>query len=218
VWCRTCTSKGVQKPASKMVYWPSYASDMYGGTGQQDAVRTVTFAIRSQRAGSESFLSQVNQAVWAVNPNLPLASVQTMRDVYDRSLSRASFTLVMLGIAGAMALVLGVIGIYGVIAYAVSQKRREIGIRLALGAQPREVRRMFLRQGLGLTGIGAAIGLAVAICLTRLMNSLLFGISPLDPVTYAGVPLVLATAAVLASYLPARRAAAIDPVETLKME
>ncbi len=209
---------GVQKPASRVVYWPSYMSDKYGATRQTDATRTVTFAIRSERAGSESFLNQVNQAVWAVNPNLPLASIQTMRDVYDRSLARASFTLVMLGIAGAMALVLGVVGIYGVIAYAVSQKRREIGIRLALGAQPAEVRRMFLRQGLGLAGIGAAIGLAAAISLTRLMNSLLFGISPLDPVTYVGVPFVLATAAVLASYLPARRAAAIDPVETLKIE
>ncbi len=209
---------GVQKPASSVVYWPSYGIDKYDATRQPDVARTVTFAIRSKQAGHESFLNQVNQAVWAVNPNLPLDSVQTMRDVSDRSLARASFTLVMLGIAGAMALVLGVIGIYGVIAYAVSQKRRELGIRLALGAQPLEVRRMFLRQGLGLTGIGAAIGLGAAIALTRLMKSVLFGVSPLDPITYAGVPFVLATAAVLASYIPARRAAAIDPVETLRAE
>ena len=141
-----------------------------------------------------------------------------MRDVYNKSLQRVSFTLVMLGIAGAMALLLGVIGIYGVIAYSVSQKRREIGIRLALGAQPMELRRMFLRQGLALTGIGAAIGLGAAIFLTHLMKSLLFGISPLDPVTYAGVPFVLAAAALLASYLPARRAAAVDPVEALRAE
>ena len=209
---------GVQKSASKIVYWPSYGIDMYDATRPADAIRTVTFAIRSTRAGSESFLNQINQAVWSVNASLPLASVQTMRDVYDRSLARASFTLVVLAFAGAMALLLGVIGIYGVIAYAVSQKRREIGIRLALGAQPIELRRMFLRQGLGLTGIGAAIGLGAAIFLTRLMKSLLFGISPLDPLTYAGVPFVLAAAALLASYLPARRAAAVDPVEALRAE
>jgi ABC-type antimicrobial peptide transport system permease subunit len=208
----------VQKAASKIVYWPSYGNDIYGPGGRANVSRTVTFAIRSRRAGSENLLSQLNQAVWSVNANLPLASVQTMRDVYDKSLARASFTLVMLGIAGAMALVLGVIGIYGVVAYAVSQRRREIGIRLALGAQQREVRRMFVGEGLALAGIGGAMGLATAMGLTRLMKSLLFGISPLDPVTYAGVPLVLAAAAALASYLPARRAAAVDPVQALKAE
>jgi predicted permease len=209
---------GVQKPASNIVYWPSYGVNMYDPTRGADAIRTVTFAIRSTRAGSESFLDQIHRAMWSVNASLPLASVETMRDIYDRSLARASFTLVMLGIAGAMALMLGLIGIYGVIAYAVSQKRREIGIRLALGAQPMELQRMFAGQGLALAGIGAVIGLVAAIGLTRLMESLLFGISPLDPVTYSLVPLVLVAAAMLASYLPARRAAAVDPVEALRAE
>jgi ABC-type antimicrobial peptide transport system permease subunit len=209
---------GVQKPASKIVYWPSYGVDTYDATRPAAAIRTVTFAIRSTRAGSESFLDQINRAMWSVNASLPLASVQTMRDIYDHSLAQASFTLVMLGIAGAMALMLGVIGIYGVISYAVSQKRREIGIRLALGAQPMELQRMFAGQGLALAGIGAVIGLGAAIGLTRLMESLLFGISPLDPVTYTLVPFVLIAAAMLASYLPARRAAAVDPVEALRAE
>jgi ABC-type antimicrobial peptide transport system permease subunit len=124
----------------------------------------------------------------------------------------------MLGIAGVMALVLGIIGIYGVMSYAVSQRRREIGIRLALGAQQSELRTMFIFSGLTLAGIGVAIGLGAAVGLMRLMKSLLFGISPLDPLTYAAVPLVLVTAAVLASYLPARRAAAVDPVEALRAE
>ncbi len=124
----------------------------------------------------------------------------------------------MLGIAGAMALALGIIGIYGVISYVVSQRRREIGIRLALGAQQGELRRMFVRYGLALAGMGVAIGLGAAAGLARLMKSLLFGISPLDPLTYAAVPVVLVAAAVLASYLPARRAAAVDPVEALKAE
>ena len=208
---------GVDEKAPAIVYWPSMLDNLYG-PGPMDAVRSVTFVIRSDRTGAEGFLNQVRQAVWSVNPNLPLASVRTMREIYDQSLARTSFTLVMLAIAGAMALVLGIIGIYGVISYAVSQRRREIGIRLALGAQPGELRRMFVRHGLVLAGMGVAVGLVAATGLMRLMKSLLFGISPLDPVIYAAVPIVLVTAAVLASYLPARRAAVVDPVEALRAE
>ncbi|MGH9629043.1 MAG: FtsX-like permease family protein [Bryobacteraceae bacterium] len=133
-------------------------------------------------------------------------------------MAQTSFALVMLGIASAMALLLGIVGIYGVISYTVSQRRREIGIRLALGAQPGELKRMFVRYGLMLSSVGVAVGLGVAAGLMRLMKALLFGISPQDPLTYAVVPVVLLAAAVLASYLPARRAAAVDPVETLKAE
>jgi len=166
---------------------------------------------------TEGFLSQVRQAVWSVNASLP-ASPRPMQEVYDRSLAATSFTLVMLAIAASMALLLGVVGIYGVISYTVSQRRREIGIRAALGAQQGELKRMFVRHGLVLTGIGVAIGLGAAAGLTRLMSTLLYGITPLDPVTYVSVPLVLATATALASYLPARRAASVDPVEALKSD
>jgi ABC-type antimicrobial peptide transport system permease subunit len=124
----------------------------------------------------------------------------------------------MLAIAGAMALVLGIIGIYGVISYAVSQRTREIGIRLALGAEKSRLRWMFVRSALVLTGIGMAIGLTAAAGLMRLMSSLLFGVSPMDPLTYVSVLIILAASAVLASYLPARRAAAVDPVEALRAE
>jgi ABC-type antimicrobial peptide transport system permease subunit len=155
--------------------------------------------------------------VWSVNPKLPVAA-RTMREVYDRSLERTTFTLVMLAIAASMALFLGVVGIYGVISYAVSQRRREIGIRAALGAERGELKRMFVRHALALAGVGVAIGLGAAAALTRLMSALLYGITPLDPVTYVAVPLVLATATVLASYLPARRAASVDLVETLRAE
>ena len=141
-----------------------------------------------------------------------------MRDVYDQSLAPTSFALVMLAIAGSMALLLGVVGIYGVLSYTVTQRRREIGIRAALGAQPGELRAMFVRHGLVLAGIGVVIGLGAAAGLTRLMSSLLYGITPLDPVTYVAVPLVLVTVTVLASYVPARRAASVDPVEALRME
>jgi len=117
-----------------------------------------------------------------------------------------------------MALLLGVIGIYGVIAYAVSQRRREIGIRLALGAQQRELKRMFVRHAFVLATIGIALSLATSAGLTRLMRSLLFGISPLDPVAYGAAPVLLIVAALVASYIPARRAATVDPVETLRLE
>ena len=124
----------------------------------------------------------------------------------------------MLAIAGTMALTLGIIGIYGVISYAVSQRTREIGIRLALGAQKNELKWMFVRSALVLTATGVAAGLVAAAAVTQTLKSLLFGISPLDPITYLTVPLVLAAAAGVASYLPARRAAGINPVEALRVE
>ena len=133
-------------------------------------------------------------------------------------MARTSFTLVMLAIAGAMALLLGIIGIYGVISYAVSQRTREIGIRLALGAQRSELRGCSCGRRWCWPAIGVAIGLVAAAGLTRLMKSLLFGISPLDPLTYVAVPAGAGGGAVLASYLPARRAAAVDPVEALRAE
>ena len=134
-----------------------------------------------------------------------------MRDFYDRSLARTSFTLVMLAIAGAAALVLGVVGLYGVISYAVSQRRREIAIRLALGAPQARVVRTFVRYGAGLAAVGVVIGLGAAAALTRLMGTLVYDVRTIDPPTYALVAVVLTGAAALASWLPARRAAAVDP-------
>jgi putative ABC transport system permease protein len=210
---------GVHASAPTIVYWPSTREALTpAGRMQVNVSRAIALAIRSERAGTEAFLNEMRQAVWSVNPSLPLASVQTMQEIYDRSMARTSFTLVMLAIASAMALVLGVVGIYGVISYAVSQRTREIGIRLALGVQPGQLKRMFVRDGLTLAGVGTAIGLAAATGLTRVMSSLLFGISALDPVTYVAVPVILVTATLAASYLPARRAAAVDPVEALRAE
>jgi ABC-type antimicrobial peptide transport system permease subunit len=124
----------------------------------------------------------------------------------------------MLGIAGAMALLLGVAGIYGVISYAVSQRTREIGIRMALGAQRGDVTRMFVRSGLGLASVGIVCGLAAAVAATRLMRTLLFEVSPIDPFTYAAVCAILTAAAVTASYIPSRRATAVNPVGALRSE
>jgi len=141
-----------------------------------------------------------------------------MQDLYAGSLVRTSFALVMLAIAGGMALLLGGIGIYGVIAYVVAQRAREIGIRSALGAEPRQIKEMFLLQGLALTGVGVIVGLVAAAGLGQLMSSVLFGVEPMDPASYLAAVGVIVAASALASYVPARRAAAIDPIETLKAE
>ncbi|MFC5861609.1 ADOP family duplicated permease [Acidicapsa dinghuensis] len=206
---------GVDQGAPAIVYWPALIKNPWMGTF---APRSMAFAVRSKRAGTQTLLNELQQAVWSVNGSLPVASPRTMQEIYSKSLARTSFTLLMLGIAAAMALALGIIGIYGVISYAVSQRTREIGIRMALGAKKGELRLMFVRSAMMLTGIGIVIGLGAAFAVSRLMRTLLFGVSPLDPISFAVVPLILAAAAALASFLPASRAAAVNPVDALKVE
>jgi len=207
---------GLYQPAPTMVYWPIFM-DSFGGRGPQ-VTRAINLVVRSDAAGSDALLSAMRKAVWSVHPDLPVFLTRTMKDLYDDSIARTSFALVMLAIASTMALGLGIIGVYGVLSYIVSQRTREIGIRLALGAEPQRLLRMFVRQGMALTGIGAAAGLLTAVAVTQWMSSLLFGVERLDPPTYAGVLGVLCVAAALASYIPARRAAAVDPVKTLAAE
>jgi predicted permease len=207
---------GVNKKPPTSVYWPLLQARF-----ESDDVsvrRDVAFVVRTPRAGSEAFLKDVREAVWSADANLPLANVHTVDYFYKRSMARTAFTLIMLGVAGSMALLLGVVGIYGVIAYSVSQRTREIGIRMALGAQQPTVTGMFVRHGLLLTGVGVACGLVAAVLLMRLMSSLLFNVNPVDPVTYGVVSLGLVATAWLASYLPSRRAATVDPVEALRAE
>ena len=199
---------GANHPATAIVYWP-----MLGDAYQP---RTMAYAVRSDRVGSPGFMRELQQAVWSVNPSLPLAAVQTLEEIRARSMAQTSFAMAMLGIAAGVALVLGVVGIYGVIAYMATQRTREIGIRMALGAQIADVRAMFLRHGLWLMAAGIALGVAVALVLTRVMASLLFGVGPMDPVTYAAVSAVLAAVGLLATYLPARRASRVDPVVALR--
>jgi predicted permease len=209
--------RGVQEKAPAIVYWPPMMEYLFGAKAAE-TMRTETFLIRSDRAGTTGFLNEVRQAVWSVNSNLPLASVRTMQEVYDKSVARTSFTLVMLGIAGTMALALGLIGIYGVISYTVSQRKREIGIRLALGAQSGDVVSMVLTQGAKLALLGVCVGVAAAFALARLMTSLLFGVTAHDPVTFAAVAVLLILVALFACYIPARRAMKVDPIVALRYE
>lgn len=208
---------GAHRPAPPIVYfrtgvhapWPDRPPTIRRG---------LTLAIRSGRANTESFLREVATAIHGVNPNLPLAQVRTLDDVYRRSMARTSFTLALLGIAGTMALALAVIGVYGVLAYAVGQRRREVSIRVALGAQPNQVTGLFLRRGILLACVGGIVGVAAAMGLSRWVSSLLFGVTALDPATYVASALIVFAAALIASYIPARRALSVSPMESLRAD
>jgi predicted permease len=207
---------GVVRPETSIIYWPLLIDNYYNN--KTFAQRNLAYAIRTDRTGSPTLLKEIQQAVWTVNGNLPIASVRTLDQIRAGSMAQTSFALVMLAIAAAVALLLGVVGIYGVIAYVAQQRTKEIGIRMALGAASRDVSQLFVRHGIVLAGIGIVCGLVAAALLTRAMSTLLFGVSAYDPLTYAAVALALGGTAVLASYLPARRASRVDPAEALRWE
>ena len=201
---------GLAQPPTQIVYWPML--------NESYRWRTMAFAVRSTRVGTAGFVQELEQAVWSINPNLPLATVQTLEEIQAGSMTQTSFALVMLGIAAGVALLIGMVGIYGVVAYAAAQRTREIGVRMALGARAEDVRHMFLRHGLWLAAIGITIGIGIALTLTRVMSAFLFGVGPMDPLTYAAVAAVLAAMTLVATYLPARRASRVDPVVALRAE
>ncbi len=207
---------GVSQGPVPTVFWPMQQRDFWG-EGLRTA-RSMAFAIRSPRVGSPGLLDEVRATIWSVNANLPLANVRTLEEILDRSMARTSFTLTMLGIASIAAMLLGSVGIYGVTSYIVSQRTREMGVRMALGAQVRDISRLVLRQGLVLAGVGVVIGVVAAFGLTRLMAALLYGVSPMDPVTLIAVSAGVASVALVASYVPARRAAGVNPVEALRFK
>jgi predicted permease len=196
---------GVDRKPPGIVYFPV-------------ARRGVAFAIRSRRAGTEGFLREITASIHAVNPDLPLARVQTLNDLYRLSMARTSFALVLLGIAAAMAVTLAIVGVYGVLAYAAVQRRREVGIRIALGAEPGMIKTLFLRQGLILTLMGGGIGFALARGLSQWMSPLIFGVTAVDRLAYVVSGAVIFAAALAASYIPARRAASLNPIEVLRSE
>ena len=207
---------GVTQPATTTVYWPMLQENFWDVPLRSQ--RSMAYAIRTERLRDPGFLKDVQQAVWAVNPNLPLANVETLREIYDESMAQTSFMLVILGIASGVTLLLGVVGIYGVIAYVVAQRRREVGIRMALGAAAGEVQTLFVRHGLVITAIGLVLGAAAAAAGSRVLGALLFNVSPLDPLTYGGGIAALAIVAALATWIPARQATRVDPAIALRGE
>jgi putative ABC transport system permease protein len=173
-------------------------------------VRTVDDPLRLTNA--------VQSQVWAIDVNQPVADVYSMDQRMAEGLAQRRFNMLLFGLFAGLALLLASVGIYGVLAYTVTQRMREIGIRIALGASARNVAGLVLRQGLALALAGVAIGAAVAFALTRWMESLIFGVSPTDPVTFSAVSAVLVVIAMLASYVPARRAVRVDPMRSLRVE
>ena len=207
---------GLHAPAPAIVYWPLAMNKFWGD--DNFVYRSVAYAVRSERLQSAAFHRELQRAVWSVNATLPVANPRSLAEIRASSMAQTSFALTMLGIAAAVALLLGVVGIYGVIAYIAAQRTREIGVRMALGAQASDVRRLFVGHGLKLVAIGLVLGIASALALTRLMSTLLFGVGPMDPTTYVAVSLVLGTVALVATYLPARRAARVDPMTALRSD
>ncbi len=206
---------GLDKPPAEMVYFPLVPIE---GAPLWSPSNSVTLVVKSSSAHPEQLVAAVRRTIADIDADIPLANVRTMNDVVAKSMARTSLTMLLLAIAGGMALVLAAVGLYGVISYIVGKRTREIGIRVALGAQVAEVVRSVTLQSLRLALLGAAAGVVGATLLTRFLRSLLFEVSPTDPTVLVGVSLVLIAVALAASYLPARRAAKIDPVVALRAE
>ena len=206
---------GLDKPPAEMAYFPLMPID---GAPLWSPQRSVILIVQSASAHPEQLAATVRRALADIDSGIPLANVRTMEAVVARSMARTSLTMLLLVIAGGMALVLAAVGLYGVISYIVGQRTREIGIRVALGAQVAQVIRGVALQSLRFALLGVVVGLVVSIFLTRLIRSLLFEVSPTDPVVLIAVALVLLAVALAACYLPARRAAEIDPVIALRAE
>jgi putative ABC transport system permease protein len=177
----------------------------------------MTIALRAT-SDPLALVGAMRREVAAIDPDQPISNITTMSNLLAASVARTRFNFLVFSIFAAIALTLAAVGIYGVIAYSVSQRTHEIGIRLALGAQAADVLRLIIRQGMGLVLAGVGIGLAGALALTRLMKTLLFGVSATDPLTYIVITLLLAFFALLACWIPARRATKVDPLVALKYE
>ncbi|UCC74410.1 MAG: FtsX-like permease family protein, partial [Gemmatimonadota bacterium] len=208
---------GITRAPPPITYWPLVTPNPWEAIDGVALIapRHVSYAIRTERAGAPGFLQEVRQTIASVNPNLPAESVQMLDEILSRGMARTSFMLAMLGIAAGVAFVLAIVGAYGVVSYIVSQRTRELGVRMAVGAHPAAVVRSVLKHGLVLSASGLGFGLVAAYWMSHLLEAFLFGVDPVDPMTFAIVALSLVAATLLACFLPAQRAARIDPIRAL---
>jgi predicted lysophospholipase L1 biosynthesis ABC-type transport system permease subunit len=204
---------GLRDDALAMVYHPMVGPHV----GQGYSVPNLTYVVRTREPVGAA-AAAIRAVVKAADPELPVTGVQSMEEVAARSIVRLTFTTLALGVAALMALLLGAIGLYGILSCVVSRRTREIGVRMAIGARAGQVSRMVLATGAKLIGLGIALGIGAAFALTRLLQGLLLGTSPLDPVTFSGISVMLLLVGLAASWLPARRVAGIDPVRAMRME
>ena len=184
----------------------------------QEWKRWAEIVVRSQGTPGPALVAQLKAMVWKVDPAIPVTRVRTMSEVMSVSLAAQRFNTLLLGVFAGVALLLASVGLYGVLAFSVAQRTREIGIRMALGAQARDVMRLVLRQGLTLSLLGVAAGVCVSLAGTRVLTGLLYGVTPTDPVTFAAVALILVAVALAACFIPARRAMKVDPMVALRYE
>ena len=199
---------GLNHPPPALVYVPM--------ANEQGVSRFMMYVVRSGRAGTAGFVRELQQAVWSVNAVVPLANARTLADIQADSMAPTSFATVMLTVGASVALLLALVGVYSVVSHNAAERTNEVGVRMALGAQVGDVRRLFVRDGLVLTLIGIAIGLGAAVLVTPLMSTLLYGVHAVDPLTYAAVSVALAGVTLLATYLPARRASRVQPIIALR--
>jgi putative ABC transport system permease protein len=203
---------GVRREARPMVYFPLMSLD--GDDGW--SVPAATYIVRSRNPSAVA--ESIHSRVWSVDSDIPIAGMRTGGEIVAESIVQLAFTMVTLGLAAVLALILGTVGLYGVLSYAVAQRRQEIAVHMALGARQGDVMQKVVGDGAKITAVGIVGGLAGAWALTRLLSGILFGVEALDPVTYGGMALALLLVAVAAAYLPARNAAAVDPVEAMRAE
>jgi ABC-type antimicrobial peptide transport system permease subunit len=195
---------------------PMFYLPLVGPTATSWTLSSPGYVVRTSRA--ETIEPEIRALVREVAPGAPMYRAYTMAGLAADSMVELSFTTLMLGIVSALALMLGALGLYGVLSYVVAQRRREIGVRMALGAQARRVQRMVVAQGARVVLIGVGAGVAVAIASTRVLERLLFGVEPADPATFLAMSAALVVVGALASWLPARRASSVDPIESLRGE
>lgn len=201
---------GLDKPTGTEIFLPL-------GQKQGEGVSSASVFLRAQ-GDSSSYANAVRSEVRSIDRSVPVAKVQTMEQVLETAQSRPRFLTLLLTLFSAVALIIATVGIYGVISFSVARRSKEFGLRMALGAQHKDVIRLVMKQGVLLTLSGVVVGVCAALALTRLMASLLFGVQPTDTLTFIGVPLLLAAVALCASFIPAQRASRMSPMEALRHE